>query len=102
MWESRNATSSSSSVAGVQGPANGSIVVAPTETMTYLKRVYGPAGEGQCTTTVMVGTDTTPAAEQTVVVVPTTLDVGKVFSLMGSGMAAVMDGYLSLFGLSLE
>ncbi len=102
IWESRNATSSSSSVTGVRGPANGSIVVAPTETMTYLKRVYGPAGEGQCITTVMVGTDTTPAAEQKVVVVPTTLDVGKVFSLMGSGMAAVMDGYLSLFGLSLE
>ncbi len=101
MWDSKNATYASS-VNGDKGPVRGSIKVAPTETTTYVKRVYSPTGEGQCTATIMVGEDTTPAAEQKVVIVPTTLNIGRVVSLMGSGMAAVMDGYLGLFGMSLE
>lgn len=96
-WASSDATSASA-VGGGRGPTSGSITVAPTETTTYLKRVYGQGGEGQCTVTVVVGDDTTPAAEKKVVIVPATQSVGRVLSLMGSGMAAVAEGYLSLFG----
>jgi peptidoglycan hydrolase-like protein with peptidoglycan-binding domain len=99
-WESKNATWASS-VSGDKGPVRGSITVSPTETMTYLKRVYGPGGEGQCTTTVTVGDDATPTAEVKVVIASPSINVGQILSLMGSGMAAVMDGYLSLFGMSL-
>lgn len=100
-WDSKNATYASSA-SGEKGPVYGSVKVMPTETTTYAKKVYGPGGEGQCTVTITVGEDTTPAAEIKVVMMPIGIDFGRVFSLMGSGMAAVMDGYLSLFGLSLE
>ncbi len=96
-WESRNATEASA-IGGGRGPANGSLTLTPTETATYLKRVYSPTGQGECMTTVVVGT-TTPATEKKVVM---NFDIGRTVALMGSGMAAVMDGYLSLFGMSLE
>jgi peptidoglycan hydrolase-like protein with peptidoglycan-binding domain len=99
-WESKNATYAST-VSGGQGPVNGSITQTPTETTVYLKRVYNANGQGECSTTVTVGS-TTPAAQPKVVVVPTLETISRTISLMGSGMAAVMDGYLSLFGLSLE
>lgn len=101
VWNSKNALYASS-VGGGQGPVHGMIRVSPTETMTYLKHVYNNVGQGDCTITIMVGDDVTPAAEKKVVIVPTTIQMGHVISLMGSGMAAVMDGYLSLFGMSLE
>jgi hypothetical protein len=97
VWDSKNATSASS-VTGERGPAHGYIRVTPTETTTYLKKVYGAGGEGSCTITVTVAS-TTPNPTPKVVF---NIDLGHVFSLMGSGVAAVMDGYLSLFGMSLE
>jgi hypothetical protein len=100
-WQSQNATFASSANGG-RGPVSGTISVRPGETTTYVKHVYSPAGQGECSATVMVGDDATPAPQPRLVIVPTTINVGHVFSLMGSGMAAVMDGYLSLFGLSLE
>jgi peptidoglycan hydrolase-like protein with peptidoglycan-binding domain len=99
-WESRNATYASS-VTGEQGPVRGSITLTPTETTTYLKRVYNTTSQAECMTTVTVGT-TTPAAQKKVVVVPFVENISRTISLMGSGMAAVMDGYLSLFGMALE
>jgi hypothetical protein len=100
-WESKHATYASS-VTGEQGPTQGSIIVNPQVTTTYLKKVYDDKGNmGQCTRTVEVR-DTTPASEPKVVMVPTKIDFGHILSLMGDGMASVMDGYLSLFGLSLE
>ncbi|TSC69503.1 MAG: hypothetical protein G01um101456_184 [Parcubacteria group bacterium Gr01-1014_56] len=99
-WESKGATWAST-MSGEKGEPNGSITLTPTETTTYLKLVYNATGtQSACTTTVEVGS-TTPAATQKVVIVPTIIDLGRIFSLMGSGMASVMDGYLSLFGLSL-
>jgi peptidoglycan hydrolase-like protein with peptidoglycan-binding domain len=100
-WTSKNATSSSTIGGGTNGAIAGSLQLMPTETTTYLKRVFGPAGQAECMTTVTVGT-TTPAVEKKVVVVPTVLNIGRTLTLMTSGMAAVMDGYLSLFGMSLE
>jgi peptidoglycan hydrolase-like protein with peptidoglycan-binding domain len=99
-WESRNATYASS-IDGSQGPVNGSLTQAPTQTTTYVKRVYNGTSQGECMTTVTVGT-TTPATEKKVVVMPSSVTITRVLSLMTSGMAAVMDGYLSLFNLSLE
>lgn len=98
-WETKNATHTSS-VGGGEGPTRGSIVVAPTETTTYLKRAYGPGGEGECTRAVEV-INTAPAAEQKVVVVPVTTSIKHAVSLMGSGMAAVLEGYFGLFGVDL-
>lgn len=95
MWKSQNATYAGSP-SGEKDPTYGARKLMPTETTTYLKRVYGPAGEGSCTKTVEV-MGTTPAAEQKVVIVPTKLDVGHVVSLMGSGLAAVYEGYMGLF-----
>ncbi len=94
-WESKNATSASS-ITGERGPVRGQIKLTPTETTTYVKKVYGPGGEGQCTKTVEVG-NTVPAAAPKVVVEYQTIDMSKVFSVMGSGMAAVFEGYMSLF-----
>lgn len=99
-WESKNATYASTATGG-QGPVNGSITQTPTETTTYLKRVYNANGQSECSVTVTVGS-TTPAAQPKVVVVPSLETISRTISLMGSGMAAVMDGYLSLFGMSLE
>ena len=94
-WESRNATYAST-INGGQGPVRGQIKLTPTETTTYVKKVYGPGGEGECTKTVEVG-NTVPAPAPKVVVEYQTIDVGKVFSMMGGGMAAVFEGYVSLF-----
>ncbi len=99
-WESKNATWAST-INGGRGEPEGSVTLTPTDTTTYLKLVYNATGQGHCSATVEVGT-TTPAANQKVVVTPKIIDIPRVFSLMGSGTAAVMDGYLSLFGLALE
>lgn len=96
-WESRNATEVSTADGGRSTDLSGSVTVTPTETTTYLKKVYNDKGEGQCFATVFVGDDKTSAPEKKLVVVPGAVNIGHVFSLMGSGMAAVMDGYLSLF-----
>ncbi len=94
-WNSKNATYAGSP-SGQKDSVYGSRKVMPGETTTYVKKVYGPAGEGQCTVTVTVE-GTVPAAEQKVVVAPSPVGVGRVLSLMGSGVAAVFEGYVSLF-----
>ncbi len=95
-WESKNATHTGSAN-GEKGPVRGSLKRTPTETITYVKKVYGPGGEGQCSAVVEVA-NTTPVTEPEVVVAPSaTGQVGRVLSLMGSGVAAVFEGYISLF-----
>ncbi len=97
-WESKNATWASTA-SGDKGAPSGSVTMTPTETTTYVKLVYNEAGQGNCTATVEVGT-TTPNMTRKIVIAPNIIDLGHLFSLMGSGAAAVMDGYLSLFNLS--
>lgn len=52
-WESKNATYAGSAT-GEHMPPQGSITVTPTESTTYMKKVYGPQGEGSCVTSVEV------------------------------------------------
>lgn len=99
-WESKYATYAST-MSGDKGLPYGAITLTPTETTTYLKRVYNATSEGECTVMVEVGS-TTPAAAPKVVIVPTKINVGHLFNLMGLGAASVMEGYLSLFNFSLE
>ncbi len=98
-WESKNATWASSAD-GSRGKPNGSIEVKPTETTTYIKHVYNDTAQADCTVTVTVGDGSTATPTEKVVQAPS-LNFGHLFSLMGSGAAAVMDGYLSLFNLGL-
>jgi peptidoglycan hydrolase-like protein with peptidoglycan-binding domain len=100
-WVSKNASSSSTMTGGTDGPAQGSITVTPTMTSTYLKKVFGPMGDASCMRTVVVAS-TTPVTQPVIVQANSAIDFGEVFSLIGSGMASVMDAYLGLFGLSLE
>ncbi len=100
-WISVNATYAGSAT-GQQMAPQGSITITPTETGTYLKRVFGPGGEGECTASVTVTGSTPSSTKPHIVMLPTSVDVASVFSAIGGGMAAVVDGYLSLFGLSLN
>jgi len=95
MWDSKYATHTTGAD-GVAGPVRGSVEVAPTVTTIYAKKVFGPGGEAQCTKKIEV-TGTVPATEPKVVIVPMRIDVGRVFSLLGGGVAAVFEGYISLF-----
>lgn len=52
-WESKNATYAGSAT-GEQMPPQGSLTVTPTETTEYVKKVYGPSGEGACSVKVEV------------------------------------------------
>jgi hypothetical protein len=52
-WESKNATYAGSAT-GEQMPPQGSLTVTPTETTEYVKKVYGPSGEGACSAKVEV------------------------------------------------
>ncbi len=52
-WESKNATYAGSAT-GEHMPPQGSITVTPTESTTYVKKVYGPQGEGSCAVNVEV------------------------------------------------
>ncbi len=96
-WASTNATYASMP-GGDKGPANGSIEVVATESTTYLKRVYGPGGQGSCTAEVSVTGDTS-APERKVVQaqVPEVLD--QVFSSAGQTLAAAITAYFDFFGV---
>lgn len=98
MWESKNATHTSSAT-GEQGAVRGTIEVSPTETTMYIKRAYGPGGEAQCTKVIEVRGSTSVAAPKVVTNYPNYphIDIAPVLSLMGSGVAAVFEGYGSLF-----
>ncbi len=103
-WESKNATWASNGVGGA-GPTNGSVTLTPTQTTTYLKLVYNTTSasstiQGHCSTTVEVA-GTVPTTTQKVVEATPTIDFGQIISLMGSGMASVFDGYLSLLSFNL-
>jgi peptidoglycan hydrolase-like protein with peptidoglycan-binding domain len=100
-WASQFATSASVAGGGTNGPTQGSIVVSPVQTTTYLKTVYGPAGQGTCTRQVTVAS-TTPVVQQQIVMNDDSTNsdpfgIGQAVSLIGSGMAAVIEGYVSLF-----
>jgi peptidoglycan hydrolase-like protein with peptidoglycan-binding domain len=95
-WDSKDATSVGTASGGQSQELSGSAVVTPTETTSYLKRVFSDAGEGYCTVTVYVGNDKTPAGAPALVRAST--DFGQVFRLIGSGAAAVIEGYSSLVG----
>jgi hypothetical protein len=80
---------------GDKGPANGSLEVTPTESVTYLKRVYGMGGEGACTISVtVVGDDSSPERK---VVQNEALD--RVFSSVGQSLAAAITAYFDFFGV---
>ncbi len=94
-WTSKNATYASTA-SGDKGPASGSLKDKPTETTTYIKRVYGPGGEGYCTRTVEVGKDETPTEK----VVTNFFDLGRIGSAVVSNMAAAAEAYFGLFGVT--
>ncbi len=52
-WESKNATYAGSAT-GEQMQPHGTVTVTPTENTLYVKKVYGPQGEGSCQTAVEV------------------------------------------------
>jgi hypothetical protein len=93
-WVSTNATHASQAGGG-KGPAQGSLEQSPTETTTYVKRVYGPGGEGSCTAEVVVEGDTSAPEEK--VVRESALD--RVFSSAGQSLAAAITAYFGLFGV---
>lgn len=75
-WESQNATSAST-LHGEKGPVSGSVVVTPTNTTMYVKKVFGPGGRGYCTATVEVrrSEDQGSSGEDTPQVIPDTVQV---------------------------
>lgn len=97
-WESKYATYAGSATGEKTAP-HGAVQVTPTETTTFMKKVYGPDGEGACYATVVVGDDTTPAATLQIVIVPPQDIVAGVASSIGAGLGVIVDSYLSLFGL---
>lgn len=93
-WESTNATYASMP-GGDKGPARGSLEVTVNETTTYLKRVYGPGGEGSCTATVVVEGDTSEPEQRQVR--KGALD--GVFASVGHTLAAAVVAYFDFFGV---
>lgn len=94
-WESKYATWAST-ISGDKGLPNGSVTLTQSDNTTYIKRVYNATGEGQCIATVYIKESTATPIEK--VVVESQSSLLHVFSTLGSGMAAVFEAYVGLFG----
>ena len=94
-WSSTNAVWASTAD-GQQGSTAGSVSVTPEETTTYVKRVYNAGGEGACTTTVLVGNDTTASPDAHVVMSPA-INVASAISAVSVGLNVLWEEYLGLF-----
>ncbi len=95
-WTSQNAEYASS-INGARGPVQGSITMSPMQTTTYLKKVYGFGGVGECTVTVEVASST-PAATPKVVTAPSAGDnVAAAITAVSGGVAYLVDAYIGLF-----
>lgn len=95
-WESKYATWAST-IGGDKGLPNGSITLTPSDSTTYIKRVYSATGEGQCTVTVYINESTSTPIEKVVLAPKSSLL--HVLSTLGSGMAAVFEAYVGLFDI---
>lgn len=108
-WSGKHA-SYASMPNGERGPVHGSIEVTPTETTSYVKRVYGEGGEGSCSISVAVVGDTSQpeeklversVSEQVAAVVEHTSALDKVFDNAGQVLASAITAYLGLFNIKL-
>lgn len=95
-WTSENATRASTADGGKLGKPQGSAKVRPTEDTTYIKKVYGPGGEGVCTITIEVSGDEegTPLQKLTWNMPPV---LAQTLYDMQAGAVVLAEDYQSLF-----
>ncbi len=99
-WASTNA-SYASAIGEKKGPPQGTLEVVPTETTTYVKKVYGPGGVGECTATVNVSGDSTETKQEMVWNTNASLLTANTLMAIGDGIANVVTAYFEFFGIKL-
>ena len=107
-WASSNAAWASMPD-GSHGKTQGSITLPVNASTTFVKRVYGPGGEGSCSATVLVGGTAGATAQATSIPedsyirlapVPAQNSLSNILSNMQTGAAILGEAYLNWFNSS--
>jgi hypothetical protein len=94
-WTSQNATSASTATGGTNAIVNGSVTVTVTEDTKYVKTVYNSIGQGTCSVSIDVTSDSDGRGSNKTVVNPFRT-LSQFFSDMQAGAAVVAEAYMSL------